>query len=32
MNCSLKLLDKNINKIFYVYPFNTLVEQNYDTL
>lgn len=31
MNCSLKLLDKNINKIFYVYPFNTLVEQNYDT-
>lgn len=32
MNCSLKLLDKNINNIFYVYPFNTLVEQNYDTL
>lgn len=32
MNCSLKLVDKNINKIFYVYPFNTLVEQNYDTL
>lgn len=32
MNCSLKLLDKNINKIFYVYPFNALVEQNYDTL
>ena len=32
MTCSLKLLDKNINKIFYVYPFNTLVEQNYDTL
>lgn len=32
MNCSLKLLDKNINKMFYVYPFNTLVEQNYDTL
>lgn len=32
MNCSLKLLDKNINKIFYVYTFNTLVEQNYDTL
>ena len=32
MNCSLKLSDKNINKIFYVYPFNTLVEQNYDTL
>ena len=32
MNCSLKLLDQNINKIFYVYPFNTLVEQNYDTL
>ena len=32
MNCSLKLLDKNINKIFYVYPFNTLVDQNYDTL
>lgn len=32
MNCSLKLLDKNINKIFYVYPFNTLVEQNYDML
>ena len=28
MNCSLKLLDKNINKIFsHVYPFNTLVEQ-----
>lgn len=33
-NLSFKLLevDKDLNKIFYVYPFNTLVEQNIDTL
>lgn len=28
MNCSFKLLNDRIRKIFYVYPFNTLVEQN----
>lgn len=32
LNCSLKLLDDKINKIFYVYPFNTLVEQNMESL
>ncbi|WP_339054473.1 CRISPR-associated helicase Cas3' [Fusobacterium animalis] len=32
LNLSLKLLDKDRRKIFYVYPFNTLVEQNMDTL
>ncbi|WP_195340228.1 CRISPR-associated helicase Cas3' [Fusobacterium sp. 1001295B_180824_G3] len=32
LNLSLKLLDKDRKKIFYVYPFNTLVEQNMDTL
>lgn len=32
MNCSFKLLDESIRKIFYVYPFNTLVEQNIDSL
>ncbi|MCY7008450.1 CRISPR-associated helicase Cas3' [Fusobacterium simiae] len=32
LNLSLKLLDKNRRKIFYVYPFNTLVEQNMNTL
>lgn len=33
-NLSFKLLeeDKRKNKIFYVYPFNTLVEQNINTL
>lgn len=33
-NLSFKMLemDKSLNKIFYVYPFNTLVEQNMDTL
>ena len=33
-NLSFKLLekDKSKNKIFYVYPFNTLVEQNMNTL
>lgn len=33
-NLSFKLLeeDKKKNKIFYVYPFNTLVEQNINTL
>jgi len=33
-NLSFKLLkeDKSKNKIFYVYPFNTLVEQNINTL
>ncbi|MEG2323504.1 MAG: CRISPR-associated helicase Cas3' [Anaerovoracaceae bacterium] len=28
MNLSFKMLNKHIRKIFYVYPFNTLVEQN----
>lgn len=32
MNCSFKLLNERIKKIIYVYPFNTLVEQNYDSL
>ena len=32
LNLSLKLLDKDRRKIFYVYPFNTLVEQNMNTL
>lgn len=33
-NLSFKLLeeDKSKNKIFYVYPFNTLIEQNVETL
>lgn len=33
-NLSFKMLemDKCLNKIFYVYPFNTLVEQNMNTL
>ncbi len=32
LNCSFKLLNDKIRKIFYVYPFNTLVEQNIDSL
>lgn len=28
MNCSFKLLNDEVRKIIYVYPFNTLVEQN----
>lgn len=34
LNLSFKLLEKNkdLNKILYVYPFNTLVEQNKNTL
>lgn len=32
LNISLKLLDEKVRKIFYVYPFNTLVEQNMDAL
>lgn len=32
VNCSLKLLDENIKRIIYVYPFNTLVEQNLNSL
>ena len=32
LNLSLKLLDEDRRKIFYVYPFNTLVEQNMNTL
>ena len=32
LNLSLKLLNKDRRKIFYVYPFNTLVEQNMNTL
>lgn len=32
LNLILKLLDKDRRKIFYVYPFNTLVEQNMNTL
>lgn len=34
INLSFKLmeLDKRLKKIFYVYPFNTLVEQNTETL
>lgn len=33
-NLSFKILEerKNINKVFYVYPFNTLIEQNFETL
>ncbi|WP_392486913.1 CRISPR-associated helicase Cas3' [Haloimpatiens sp. FM7315] len=33
-NLSFKIIEKfkNINKIFYVYPFNTLIEQNIETL
>ena len=32
LNLSLKLLSEDRRKIFYVYPFNTLVEQNMNTL
>lgn len=32
MNLSYKLLNNQINKIIYAYPFNTLVEQNKNTL
>ncbi|MFR2716655.1 MAG: CRISPR-associated helicase Cas3' [Anaerococcus obesiensis] len=32
MNLSFKLLNDKINKIIYAYPFNTLVEQNKNTL
>lgn len=34
INLSLKLLEQNeqLNKIIYVFPFNTLVEQTYETL
>lgn len=32
MNLSFKLLNNQINKIIYAYPFNTLVEQNKNTL
>ena len=32
LNLSLKLLSEDRKKIFYVYPFNTLVEQNMNTL
>ena len=34
MNLSFKLMekDKRLNKIMYIYPFNTLVEQNLETL
>lgn len=34
INLSFQLMktDKNLSKIFYVYPFNTLVEQNLETL
>ena len=32
LNLSLKLLNEDRRKIFYVYPFNTLVEQNMNTL
>ena len=32
LNLSLKLLNEDRKKIFYVYPFNTLVEQNMNTL
>lgn len=28
MNCSFQLLNDTVRKIFYIYPFNTLVEQN----
>lgn len=34
MNLSFKIIeeDKNISKILYVYPFNTLIEQNIDSI
>lgn len=32
INLSLKLINNTTRKIFYVYPFNTLVEQNINTL
>lgn len=34
MNLSFKLMEQNeyIRKIFYIYPFNTLVEQNMDSI
>lgn len=32
VNVSLKLLDDKIQKIIYVYPFNTLIEQNLQSL
>ena len=32
MNLSFKLLQESQNKIYYVYPFNTLIEQNLDSL
>lgn len=32
MNCSFKLLDHEMDKIIYVYPFNNLVEQNMTSL
>lgn len=34
INLSLKMIKENeeINKIFYIYPFNTLVEQNMETM
>lgn len=34
MNLSFKLIenDKKLNKIFYIYPFNTLVEQNLESI
>lgn len=32
LNLSLKLLGEDRKKIFYIYPFNTLVEQNMNTL
>ena len=32
LDLSLKLLNEDRRKIFYVYPFNTLVEQNMNTL
>lgn len=34
MNLSFKIIeeDKNINKIVYVYPFNTLIEQNINSI
>ncbi|EYD69869.1 CRISPR-associated helicase/endonuclease Cas3 [Fusobacterium necrophorum] len=32
MNLSFQLLEENRSKIFYIYPFNTLVEQNMETL
>lgn len=32
MNLSFKAMQNDWNKIFYIYPFNTLVEQNMDSL